>query len=53
MSEEPSLLFEIKQTTRSMRRLKPDRVPAALIRKSWKPPYPRLQAGTCSVGGFS
>ena len=33
MSEEPSLLFEIKQTTRSMRRLKPDRVPAALIRK--------------------
>jgi nitroreductase len=33
MSEEPSLLFEIMQTTRSMRRLKPDRVPAALIRK--------------------
>src|SRR5436309_6246623 len=33
MSEEVSVLFEIMQTTRSMRRLKPDPVPPALIRK--------------------
>src|SRR5438445_6116753 len=33
MSEEASVLFEIMQTTRSMRRLKPDPVPPALIRK--------------------
>src|SRR5690242_16268761 len=39
MSEEVSVLFEIMQTTRSMRRLKPDPVPAALIRKI-------LEAGT-------
>lgn len=31
MSEEVSVLFEIMQTTRSMRRLKPDPVPEALI----------------------
>ena len=33
MPEEPSNLFEIIATTRSMRRLKPDPVPAELIRK--------------------
>src|SRR5437868_8463017 len=44
MSEEVSVLFEIMQTTRSMRRLKPDRVPAALIRKI-------LEAGTSAPSG--
>jgi len=33
MSEEASVLFEIMQTTRSMRRLKPGPEPAGLIRK--------------------
>jgi nitroreductase len=33
MTEENPNLFEIIATTRSMRRLKPDPVPAALIRK--------------------
>ena len=33
MPEESSSLFEIMATTRSMRRLKPDPVPAELIRK--------------------
>src|SRR5204863_8595024 len=44
MSEEVSVLFEIMQTTRSMRRLKPDPVPAALIRKV-------LEAGTSAPSG--
>ena len=44
MSEEVSILFEIMQTTRSMRRLKPDPVPAALIRKV-------LEAGTFAPSG--
>src|SRR5437762_7466055 len=44
MSEEVSVLFEIMQTTRSMRRLKPDPVPAALIRKV-------LEAGVCAPSG--
>jgi nitroreductase len=44
MSEEVSVLFEIMQTTRSMRRLKPDPVPAALIRKI-------LEAGTSAPSG--
>ena len=44
MSEEVSVLFEIMQTTRSMRRLKPDPVPAALIRKI-------LEAGVCAPSG--
>jgi nitroreductase len=33
MQEENSNLFEIMATTRSMRRLKPDPVPAPLIRR--------------------
>jgi nitroreductase len=37
-------LFEIMQTTRSMRRLKPDPVPDALIRKI-------LEAGACAANG--
>jgi len=37
-------LFEIMQTTRSMRRLKPDAVPDALIRKI-------LEAGSCAANG--
>ena len=37
-------LFEIIRTTRSMRRLKPDPVPAALLRQV-------LQAGTCAPSG--
>lgn len=37
-------LFEIMATTRSMRRLKPDPVPAGLIRKI-------LEAGTCAPSG--
>jgi nitroreductase len=37
-------LFEIIRTTRSMRRLKPDPVPAALIRQI-------LEAGTCAASG--
>ena len=37
-------LFEIIRTTRSMRRLKPDPVPRALIRKV-------LEAGTCAPSG--
>jgi nitroreductase len=37
-------LFEIIQTTRSMRRLKPDPVPGALIRKI-------LEAGVCAPSG--
>src|SRR5438105_11192113 len=44
MSEEVSVLFEIMQTTRSMRRLKPDPVPPALIRKI-------LEAGVCAPSG--
>jgi nitroreductase len=44
MSEEVSVLFEIMQTTRSMRRLKPDPVPPALIRKI-------LEAGTSAPSG--
>ena len=37
-------LFEIIRTTRSMRRLKPDRVPNELIRKI-------LEAGVCAPSG--
>jgi len=37
-------LFDIMQTTRSMRRLKPDRVPDELIRKI-------LEAGACAANG--
>jgi nitroreductase len=37
-------LFEIIGTTRSMRRLKPDPVPAELIRKT-------LEAGVCAPSG--
>ena len=44
MPEKTSDLFEIMQTTRSMRRLKPDPVPAALIRKI-------LEAGTFAPSG--
>src|SRR6266480_2458412 len=44
MSEEVSVLFEIMQTTRSMRRLKPDPVPAELIRKI-------LEAGVSAPSG--
>jgi nitroreductase len=44
MSEEVSVLFEIMQTTRSMRRLKPDPVPPGLIRKI-------LEAGTSAPSG--
>jgi len=44
MSEETPALFEIMQTTRSMRRLKPDPVPAALIRKI-------LEAGVSAPSG--
>ena len=44
MSVEVSVLFEIMQTTRSMRRLKPDPVPATLIRKI-------LEAGTSAPSG--
>ena len=44
MSEEESVLFEIMQTTRSMRRLKPDPVPPALIRKI-------LEAGISAPSG--
>jgi nitroreductase len=42
-SEEPGI-FEIMRTTRSMRRLKPDPVPNALIRKI-------LEAGICAPSG--
>jgi nitroreductase len=41
--DDPSL-FEIMRTTRSMRRLKPDPVPDALIRQI-------LEAGTCAANG--
>src|SRR5437588_3112554 len=44
MSEEAPALFEIMQTTRSMRRLKPDLVPAAAIRKI-------LEAGVSAPSG--
>ena len=44
MPEEVSVMFEIMQTTRSMRRLKPDPVPPALIRKI-------LEAGTSAPSG--
>src|ERR1051325_455494 len=44
MSEEESVLFEIMQTTRSMRRLKPDPAPPALIRKI-------LEAGISAPSG--
>ena len=37
-------VFEIMHTTRAMRRLKPDPVPDALIRKI-------LEAGTCAANG--
>jgi nitroreductase len=41
---EPANLFEIVQTTRAMRRLKPDPVPDALVRQI-------LQAGVCAANG--
>ena len=44
MSAETRDLFEIIQTTRSMRRLKPDPVPGELIRKI-------LEAGSCAPSG--
>src|SRR5437763_12434950 len=44
MSEEVSVLFEIMQTTRSMRRLKSDPVPPALVRKI-------LEAGVSAPSG--
>ena len=44
MSEEVSVLFEIMQTTRSMRRLKPNPVPPALVRKI-------LEAGVSAPSG--
>jgi nitroreductase len=44
MPEETRDLFDIMATTRSMRRLKPDRVPAALIRKI-------LEAGVSAPSG--
>jgi nitroreductase len=43
MSVEPNL-FEIMRTTRSMRRLKPDPIPDALLRQV-------LEAGTCAANG--
>ncbi|MBN8905540.1 MAG: nitroreductase family protein [Rhodospirillales bacterium] len=43
MTTDPGL-FEIIRTTRSMRRLKPDAVPTALIRQI-------LEAGTCAPSG--
>ena len=44
MPEKAPDLFEIMATTRSMRRLKPDPVPAELIRKI-------LEAGVCAPSG--
>lgn len=44
MPDETRDLFEIIRTTRSMRRLKPDPVPAELI-------YKILEAGTCAPSG--
>ena len=44
-------LFEIIHTTRSMRRLKPDPVPEALIRKILEAGAARRPAGICSAGG--
>src|SRR5580700_1833009 len=44
MPEESPNLFEIMRTTRSIRRLKPDPVPAALIRKI-------LEAGVSAPSG--
>ena len=44
MSEEVSVLFEVMHTTRSMRRLKPDPVPAELVRQI-------LEAGVCAPSG--
>src|SRR5690349_3226205 len=41
---EPTDLFEIMRTTRSMRRLKPDPVPDELIRRI-------LEAGICAANG--
>jgi len=41
---DPNELFEIMHTTRAMRRLKPDPVPDALIRKI-------LEAGICAPNG--
>jgi nitroreductase len=43
-ASDPTDLFEIMQTTRAMRRLKPDPVPDALIRKI-------LEAGVCAPNG--
>ena len=53
MSEEVSVLFEIMQTTRSMRRLRPDPVPAALIRKILDAGVCAPSGGTCSAGASS
>src|SRR5881392_867299 len=50
MSEEVSVLFEIMQTTRSMRRLKPDPVPAALIRKILEAGVSAIPGGRTSTG---
>src|SRR6185312_1410512 len=44
MSDTSANLFEIMRTTRSMRRLKPDPVPDAVLRQV-------LEAGTCAANG--
>ena len=44
-------LFEIIRTTRSMRRLKADPVPAPLIRQILEAGHPPRTAATCRRGG--
>jgi len=46
-------LFEIIKTTRAMRRLKPDPVPDALIRKILQPACARPTGATPSAGASS
>jgi nitroreductase len=53
MSEKASVLLEIMQTTRSMRRQKPDPVPAALIQKILEAGVFAPSAAICNAGGSS
>ena len=53
MADAAADLFEIIHTTRSMRRLKPDAVPDALIRQILEAGVCARAAATCNAGAFS
>ena len=53
MPDETANLFEMMATTRSMRRLKPDPVPAELIRKILEAGVSAPSGGNMQRGGSS